>query len=473
MDGQSKKAVILFADLVGSARLSDVLYPEDYDIIVTEFQEIAGNVLKEIDLPDVVLHCDGGVRGDEVVLIMTLKDAEDLRKEGTEAKGDPWGLELEIAAQAAREALNFAITFNVQWFLSERNIKRIDNNAAPIGVGIGLHYGPVFLGEHLRGSWNSELIETTGMREWKWGFKMEAVPEGFSINFAKRVEGSSRKGNHSGIAMSQSFYGVCRSAGLPVFIGKPLIAETKGFEQREPIFELIGQSVLTEYADLTGDDDPNGKTIDKVPLIRKAFARDPEKTIMLLELAIDVLFRKGNHNKVIELAEDTSRFIANPFSLLYRAARSYHRSAKEQVDPKDQERFVERALLLFRQTAAGEPDLVWADLDQAAGYWKKGISAVGDECGKQLDIAKTILENFLARQPRHFYAYNLLALVKAQRARSDPGLPFKERTRLFEEAQGDLEAAKELNPLPQYIYEGTEVIYYWPKAWVEKQRNVS
>jgi hypothetical protein len=59
---------------------------------------------------------------------------------------------------------------------------------------------------------------------------MVKTPEGFAINFGKRVESMSRFGCSSGIALSQSFVNLCKRAGFSLFLSNPLLGETKGFE---------------------------------------------------------------------------------------------------------------------------------------------------------------------------------------------------------------------------------------------------
>jgi len=426
-----KNAIILFADLVGSSRLSDVLRPLDYDDIIKEFHHNASASLQHLDIPNNIVNCDGGVRGDEVVLIMTVENLENK---------DQY---LENISLTAKEALKFAVDLNVRWFLSSKNQLRIQSNATPHRLGIGLHYGQVVLDEHTRGRWN---LENT---KWTWLPKQCMVAEGFAINFAKRVEGVSRSGNTSAIALSQSFYSICRNAGLPVFIGHALSGDTKGFEEREPIFELVGQSVLTEQSDLIGEDnDANDRNLE---LIKKAFARDPEKTLLILELVIDIIFRKGgndNYEVIIQLADEAAKFITNPFMLLYRAARAYHRKGD-----------FERAMRLFKQAAFGEPSLVWAHLDLAAGHWKRGLSTELTQTQQieELNVALGILNDFIHRQPRHFYAYTLLALVKAHKGLVAPLLEI-DKELLLTEAGDSLKNAQALNPIPMYLYLGIEGI---------------
>src|SRR3989339_898737 len=100
-----KNAIILFADLVGSSRLSDVLRPLDYDDIIKEFHHNASASLQHLDIPNNIVNCDGGVRGDEVVLIMTVENLENK---------DQY---LENISLTAKEALKFAVDLNVRWFL--------------------------------------------------------------------------------------------------------------------------------------------------------------------------------------------------------------------------------------------------------------------------------------------------------------------------------------------------------------------
>lgn len=424
-----KYAVIVFADLVGSARLSDVLLPEDYDRLVSEFHSKADFALSKIRLPSGI-ECDGGIRGDEVVLIMTLVDE----------KNDA------LPLIAATEAIKFAVDLNTLWFLSETNKKRVNNSATPHRIAVGLHYGLVVRKNHIRGHW--EIIDSQS----QWTSYNKTVPEGFAVNFAKRVEGLSRNGKTTGIALSQSFYSVCRNEGLPIFIGHPLPGEARGFEQREVIYELTGQSVLREQKELIGET-PGLK--NNIELLDKALSRDPENTLLLIELAIDILFSRGGteeYNYTLSLAEKASKVVDNPFPLLYRMARTYHR----------QEEFID-AKRLLEQVKDGEPSLSWAQLDLAGIHWQlgerpKNVDESFDEYNnrrlEEYNNGIRVLYDFISTQPRHFYAYNLLALLQSRK--SILNIMPSDRNRLIAEAKKSLKTARDLNKKPEYWYKGTE-----------------
>lgn len=109
---------VLFADVVGFTRLSETLDPEQ----VIE-------VLREIHswMEKVIFTCDGSIEsyiGDSVLAIF-----------GFPTSGE----------QDAANALNCA--FELLRASQEWNQKRSDKSLLPIYIGIGLHYGPVVLGD--------------------------------------------------------------------------------------------------------------------------------------------------------------------------------------------------------------------------------------------------------------------------------------------------------------------------------------
>ena len=263
---RTRDAVILFADIVGSARLSDVLTPHKYDTVVRAFQLCVADVFKmasaEMDRRTDIVCVDGGVRGDEGVLIVA-----------------PRASGVDLGIFCARLAIETAVKIAVLWLCSPQNCERIRVKASPIGVSIGLHFGPVMVSKHPRGIWSRKR------QRWVWeSDEKDLTPEGFSINFAKRVESASRHGS-TGLAISQSFLSLCRRCGIPIHVGRPLSGvETKGFEQREPIYEMEGQDVLLDVSWAR-------KRRSFREIVMPAFQRDPGRARWLLELAIEEDFR--------------------------------------------------------------------------------------------------------------------------------------------------------------------------------------
>ena len=138
-DEKLSDAVILFADVVGSARLSDVLHPHEYDEIIREFQQVASGTLRWlVDSRDAFGRnwiVDGAVRGDELVLILCVgqQDSDD---------------EMSIALL---DAIRVTVRLSAEWLASKTNQERIDNSAPPHGLCVGLHVGPVVVRERERG----------------------------------------------------------------------------------------------------------------------------------------------------------------------------------------------------------------------------------------------------------------------------------------------------------------------------------
>ena len=183
MADEPQNAVILFADFVGSSRLSDTLKPADCDAVMSDFQAIGSEILRDLkkELPKELRCCDGSIRGDELVLIMVLP------KRDSRVTGDPCG---SVTARATRAAIQLAVALNVRWFLSASNRPRIVARATPFRVAVGIHYGPVIVRGRTRGTWEPDKSG------WSWEptRPKPKKPEGFAINFASGSRAPLAKG---------------------------------------------------------------------------------------------------------------------------------------------------------------------------------------------------------------------------------------------------------------------------------------
>lgn len=113
-DTEQREAVILFADLMNSSELSNVLPSEEYDKILTEFQEKLGEVVEEEIKNYDSSGVEAEIRGDEIcVKFYRAKDKKNDRKL----------LEGDI-----KTALKIAINMKRKWVLSEPNTDRLKDD---------------------------------------------------------------------------------------------------------------------------------------------------------------------------------------------------------------------------------------------------------------------------------------------------------------------------------------------------------
>ena len=197
---QSTEAIILFADIIGSATISEYTPEEDYDEFISEFQRIALHViehnLKHYGYSDEDIEfCEYSVRGDEAVFILYTKRLQ----------------------RDLKTAISTAIQLKRECFLSEYNKKR--NGKSFYDIAIGIHYGNVILNAH-------PSIKGTGR-------KFNA--EGYAINLTKRIEGYSRNGKFSKIMLSKKITDVMK---LPMLLSERIDVPLVGIYEACTMYEL-------------------------------------------------------------------------------------------------------------------------------------------------------------------------------------------------------------------------------------------
>lgn len=222
-----KMAVILFADLMNSTLLADVLEFTEYTKIIARFHKVAIDLYKKLfysgdPLADPFTHVfednddissnvcsdkltDGKVFnciGDEIKLIITY-DEDD--------KDDP-----QAKCRAINNALRYSRLLKLTWLCDEWNSKRIENGKRPFDVGIGINVGKVYI----RGDMGSQTVE------------------GHAIVLAKRVEGHSREGNHTRIMLSRYAYKSALEAESSITYTSLQGVDLKGLLNKEYICEV-------------------------------------------------------------------------------------------------------------------------------------------------------------------------------------------------------------------------------------------
>lgn len=197
---QSVDAVILFADIIGSAPISEYTSEGDYDTFICEFQEIAlsiidKNLKKNNYDDDDKSFIEYSVRGDEAVLLLYTKNQK----------------------RDANTAISIAIELKRACFLSDYNRNRMGKSF--YDVGIGIHYGTIVLKQHpsIRGT----------------NKKFNA--EGYAINLTKRIEGYSRKGEFSRIMLSKK---ICDLVSFTFELSDGILVPLEGIYDSCLIYEL-------------------------------------------------------------------------------------------------------------------------------------------------------------------------------------------------------------------------------------------
>jgi class 3 adenylate cyclase len=182
-------AAILFADIENSVMLSAALTPLDYDNLLNAYHAAMQGLVEELRGQGLPIG-EYSIAGDQLSLFL-YDPAEVERNEqldGEEAEQDPARRRELIAASRSSNtelvfaALKAAVMLKNRWLLLDFNLRRVREHREPHGIGVGIHYGRVYLRERVDG---------------------RKRIEGFAVNLAKRVEGFARHGQYSHIMFSQ------------------------------------------------------------------------------------------------------------------------------------------------------------------------------------------------------------------------------------------------------------------------------
>ena len=288
------------------------------------------------------------------------------------------------------------------------------------------------------------------------------MPEGFVINFAKRVEAMSRRCGSSGITVSQSFVSLCKAAGYPIQLSDPLVGDAKGFESPEPIYEIIGQDIFPER-------DEDGKCIESIPnayIIQMAFKRDPERTRWIWELAIGTLFWQGykslaSWKKGRDLAVEAARMVRDPSRFYFEAGRFAHKLGwNPDSRVHNRENLLES--IAYYHAALNDRKMQWAASDltivhmrflEEHGKWREKPTQA--EIFMHLELAKQTSDLLVKNFPGHYYSYFLRSICCSQlatfcnkltlRTREALDIDTKKVAALIQIAERDLETLILLN----------------------------
>lgn len=197
---QPVDAVILFADMIGSAMISEFSSEDEYDRFISEFQTNAQSAIDDnlrsygYSRED-RYFCESSVSGDQAVLILYTKDPE----------------------RDAEAAISTAIELKRKCFLSKFNRRR--KGRALYDVGIAIHYGRVVLKQHPSATYTDKKFNA----------------EGYAINLTKRIEGFSREGRFSKIILSDS---VKDMVSFPILLSERIDVPLRGIYGSRAVYEL-------------------------------------------------------------------------------------------------------------------------------------------------------------------------------------------------------------------------------------------
>ncbi|MDD3149337.1 MAG: adenylate/guanylate cyclase domain-containing protein [Candidatus Gastranaerophilales bacterium] len=214
---QIKNAVLLFADVIDSSIYSSILGYENYAKKVLHYNDVFKNLAKKY-FPyknTDEIYCEINSKGDEGIIFCVHPDKP---------------------ALLLKRMLTFCFDLKAEIELLQ-DLKEGSSNAVPkkMKLGIGIHFGPV----SIKMNENKTEIETI---------------IGYSINYAKRIESSSRIGKFSKIFLSRE--------AKEILSGIPLITEhntysLKGIKNDEDVYEVRGyfiNEILNESESLNSNE---------------------------------------------------------------------------------------------------------------------------------------------------------------------------------------------------------------------------
>jgi len=245
-------ALLVFADVVDSSKFSAVLEFEEYANRVLEFQQCfkaigARYFPRPADKTNGYVHIDA--RGDEGTVFVV------------DASVDP--------AELVLRAVEFLIHLKGYLKLTSSSANRV---AAPshIGVGAGVHFGRV-----------AYAVESSSPSE-------IARIEGFEINYAKRIESSSRSGQCSKIMLSRKSHSLLE--GAPLMFDR-MVVPLKGIEDSAEVYEVRSGLFAVQLA--PNDDAREEELVAKVHELASGVRAIDERWLKSLAISVlDGLVRK-------------------------------------------------------------------------------------------------------------------------------------------------------------------------------------
>ena len=200
-------ATILFADLIDSPELTRGLSTQEYNEMLTDFQ----NTLFEV----VTHHLDFyGYEGFGIDYEWTV--------EGDELRIFLYSGQVHFDI---RNALLLAIKIKIAWLVSSFNKRAMKDGHQASRIGVGIDCGKVI--KDLK-PWRMKIGET------------RPKIEGYAINRTKHIESASREGRVSQIMVGEGLYSICQlNNRINISFSPPQNLSFKGLDQKMQIYEVV------------------------------------------------------------------------------------------------------------------------------------------------------------------------------------------------------------------------------------------
>lgn len=230
MNRESRQAVIMFADLVGSTQAGHIFTVGQYADLVADFHAMCDTLLyKRFPKTGSKGEVECAISGDQLFLLLQRYVRSDLQ-----------------------EVLDFILELKWKWLFSSKiNFDRLTSGQSPLDIGIGVHVGTVTKSNEFRGSWLYLPYEHELSRRKKAKKSLPRIPlkryssQGFSINVAKRVEGFSRQAKHTRMVLSYPAGVQNEQYELPpVILSKLIFPDPKPGEERMGVSEILAFSLV-------------------------------------------------------------------------------------------------------------------------------------------------------------------------------------------------------------------------------------
>jgi len=258
--GWEGQIVILFADIVGCAEMSNYEPLEKYNKILRQFKLLFERITNKYKQEFYAFHENidfkSQVRGNEGCLMIFRRAPE---------KVSP-----DLLANDIDTAISIALDLKRRWILSESNKERIGTEKHTSDIAVGIYFGQAW-------------INKMGNNEYQ--------PEGYAINLTKRIESHSREGAFTHICLSETAYEKLYplTDKTPYTFDLPHLIKPKGIPTGINVFEVKHHFLPTDWADETTKAskwktfEPSTDDIEK---IEKAHLANPSNLWLLEECII-------------------------------------------------------------------------------------------------------------------------------------------------------------------------------------------
>ena len=278
-------SAVLFADFENSVMISSALLPAQYDELINNYQRAMIALVERLRAEKMQIG-EFYTQGDQLTLFFY--DPEEVAfnhyYETTDELNDQERRQLAEQQRKRNEnllfcALKAAIFLKNSWHVQQFNLERVLNRHQPYGLGIGLHWGKVFLGD--RPDSRRRI-------------------EGYSVNLAKRIESASRLGRYSHIMLSRETYNTIRGSVRKhtqlkqrIFFHEHEIPMElmKGIARQQNIYELKFYHLIGIHS-----------TKEAVKQYETMFELDPSNSWAYYQLSDHYMYTVKDWDKLFDLA---------------------------------------------------------------------------------------------------------------------------------------------------------------------------